>query len=118
MAQVTNLNERYQFRYEKGRQVIRRKQKRDYSRLQNFLDKFVKENDIKIGKQAITLSKEEIHGLLGLSGSYDRYQANRQLAEQIEQHLHNYLVVFYQRDWKFYFDFIPLRENQKKAENK
>jgi len=56
--------------------------------------------------------------LLGLSGSYDRYQANRQLAQQIEQHLHGYIVVFFQRDWKYYFDFIPipLRENQKKQQ--
>ena len=113
MAKVFDVNEKYRIREDekKGKRIVRR-EGNNYRRLQDFLDKFVVQHNVK-PEQGITLTKEELFRELEVQGSYDRYPACRNLASQIEKKLKGYVVVFFQKDWKHYWDFILLEEHFK-----
>jgi len=119
MAQIIkDINKKYRIIGDKNNRQVVRGSKRNYARLQNWLDEYCKKNNVQPNTQAVNLSLAEVHSLLGLTGNYDRYQACRQLGSQIEEKLNGYLVVFYQQDNQKYFDFIPISRDKGKDTEK
>jgi len=111
MPQVFNVNERYKIEKVGNEEKIARSGGNDYKNLQNFLDSYVKKHNVK-PEQGITLNKQELFRELKIKkGSYDRYQACRNLASQIESKLKGYIVAFFQKDYQHFWDFILLKKH-------
>jgi len=108
MPKVNSLD-RFKVTHNNGVQRIEGKHStRNYTRLQKYLDDYVAKNKVKRGQQAITLTFSELYRELELTGNYDLYPANKSLAQQLEEKLDRYVVAFYQKDKRYYYDFVPL----------